>query len=170
MKKFLLPGLLLIIIGFVLLEIIAAGDTHVVVVEDNMTLASENGKLKTENKKLKSENSKLAELNNKLSSDLKQVTVADPYPAAASTSKTEDALPKAVITIEQEIDAEMGWCTTDIAYDLLEEKLGKKPTKEQYKYALLDLLKRNMLYHPGEPDPYVKANKVTIKEIENLTK
>ena len=169
-KKFLLPGILLVIIAFVLLNIVTAGDKHVTVVEDNATLVNENGKLKTENKQLKSENNKLASLNNKLSADLTKVMTAVTLTASAKEVKVNDKLPKAIVTIEEEIESELGWCTPDIAYGLLEEKLEKTPTKEEYKRTLVNLLNRDMLYNPGTPDPYVKGTKVTQSQINKIIK
>ena len=168
-KKFLLPGLLLVIVAFVLLDIVTAGDSHITVVEDNATLVSENGKLKKENKQLKSENNKLASLNDKLSTDLTKVMSAAKSTFAIKKPKVNEVLPKIIVTIEEDIELELGWCTPDIAYGLLEEKLGKAPTQEEYKRTLLDLLSKNMLFHPGEPDPYVKGKKVTKSEISRLT-
>ena len=170
-KKFLLPGLLLVTVVFVLLNIVTAGDKHVTVVEDNATLANENGKLKSENKQLKSENNKLASLNNKLSTDLTKVmSAAKSTFAIKKPEVVNEVLPKIIVTIEEDIESDLGWCTPDIAYNLLEEKLGKTPTQEEYKRTLLDLLSKNMLFHPGDPDPYVKGKKVTKSEINKLTK
>lgn len=176
-KRFLLPGLLLVTVAFVLLEIVAAGDTHVVVVEDNMTLASENGKLKTENKQLKSENNKLALLNEQLTADLTKTDVVEPEvlaassaPKAVKTPEVSNELPKIIVSIESEVEEGLGWCTPDIAYEMLQEKLGTFPTREEFKQTLLDLLKRNMLYHPGDPDPYLQGDKVTKLEINKLIK
>jgi len=182
-KRFLLPGLLLVIVAFVLLEIVTAGDSHIVVVEDNAALASENGKLKTENKQLKSENTKLALLNEQLTADLTRTDVIEPEVLAASAPPrasaapkaiveptASDKLPKIIVSIESEVEEGLGWCTPDIAYEMLQEKLGNIPTREEYKQTLLDLLKRNMLFHPGDPDPYVQGDKVTKLEINKLIK
>lgn len=176
-KRFLLPGLLLVTVAFVLLEIVTAGDSHIVVVEDNAALASENGKLKTENKQLKSENTKLALLNEQLTADLTRTDVIEPEVLAASAAPkviteptASDKLPKIIVSIESEVEEGLGWCTPDIAYEMLQDKLGNLPTREEYKQTLLDLLKRNMLFHPGDPDPYVQGDKVTKLEINKLIK
>lgn len=173
-KKLLLPGLLLVIVAFVILNIVTAGDKHVEVVTDNAVLVSENGKLKTENKQLKSENTKLAQLNTQLTADLSKATeVIKPEVLTASAppeTQVSDKLPKIIISIAGEIEEGYGWCTPDIAYEMLQEKLGDLPTQDEYKQTLLDLLKRNMLYHPGEPDPYLKGDKVTKLEINKLVK
>jgi cell division protein FtsB len=163
-KKFLLPIVLLAVIILVLFNVFNAGDKHVTVVKDNENLVAENGQLKTENGKLKSENSQLKEINNKLSSSL--ISIKD---SVKSTIKqSQGILPKAIIKIEKEINAELGWCTPDMAYSLLEEKLGKIPSKEEYKETLLDLLDKDMLYFPGNPDPYVKGKKVSKSKIDKI--
>lgn len=175
-KKFLLPGLLLVIVAFVILNIATAGDKHIEVVEDNATLVSENGKLKTENKQLKSENTKLALLNEQLTADLTKTDVVKPEvlttssPKAIAEPTVSDKLPKIIVSIESEVEEGLGWCTPDIAYEMLQDKLGNLPTREEYKQTLLDLLKRNMLFHPGDPDPYVQGDKVTKLEINKLIK
>lgn len=161
-KKVLLPIVLIAVVAFVLLNVFTAGDTHVGVVKDNIALVNENGQLKSENSQLKSENTKLLQLNNQLTADLTKAT------DAVASKESQKLLSKIIVTIEKNVDEDLGWCSPSTAYDLLKSKLGKTPSKSEYKQTLLDLVNKDMLYSPGTPDPYVKGKKITALQIDDL--
>lgn len=165
-KKFLLPGLLLVIIIFVILIDVTAGGKHVEVVQDNTLLVNENGKLKNENTHLKSENSKLIQLTNKLTADLTNIT--NSIKSVSTVKAPQNELSEIIVKIENEVQEDLGWCSPEGAYALLTDKLGKTPTKNIYKQTLKSLIKKNMLYYPGNPDPYMKGNKIKESEVDNL--
>lgn len=64
MKK--IKIVLLVAVGLIVLNIFFAGDKHVEVVEDNISLTEENQKLEGENRSLRSENASLKLENNDL--------------------------------------------------------------------------------------------------------
>jgi len=161
-KKVLLYVVLLAIIGFITLNIFTAGDKHVEVVEDNITLTNENSQLKTENNQLKSENSQLKSENQQLNSQISTLSIAK--------KEAETILPKTIIKIEKEVEDNMGWTFPEQAYDLLKEKLKRKPTDEEYKKTLIELIQKDLLYHPGVPDPYMKGKKVSNSEVDKVVR
>ena len=65
-KKFILPIVLLSVIGLVLLNIFTAGDKHVEVVGENVSLTNQVTTLKSENSNLKSLNADLTKKNQEL--------------------------------------------------------------------------------------------------------
>ena len=160
-KKVLLYVVLLAIIGFIILNIFTAGDKHVEVVEDNITLTNENSQLKTENNQLKSENSQLKSENQQLNSQISTLS-------NLAKKEAETILPKTIIKIEKEVEDNMGWTFPKQAYDLLKEKLKKEPTDEEYKKTLTELIQKDLLYYPGVPDPYMKGKKVLKSEINRV--
>lgn len=152
------------LITIVLFSDYSAGTHHVKTIDENTVLVKENGNLKSEVKNLKSENSKLKSNNLELATQLTSINKV----LSAKTKEASTKLPKAIVNIEEELEIQLGWCTPEIAYDLLTEKLGNEPTKEEYQKTLLDLLKKDMLYEPGTPDPYVRGKKFTISKINKI--
>lgn len=159
--KFILPLVLVGLLGFVFIDIFSAGNRHVEVIDKNVTLVSENQNLKTENNKLHSLNNQLLAENKQLNQELTNTTLA-------IKKEKESVLPKVIVKIEEEIELELGWSTPDIAYSLLEEKLKRKPTIEEYKKTLGDLLNKNLLFYPGHPDPYVKGKKISLSDLTKI--
>lgn len=159
--KFVLPLVLVGLLGFVLIDIFSAGNRHVEVVDENVALVSENQNLRTENNKLHSLNDQLLAENKQLNQELTNTTLA-------IKKEKESVLPKAIVKIEEEIELELGWSTPDIAYSLLEDKLKRKPTVEEYKKTLEDLLNKNLLFYPGNPDPYVKGKKISSSDLTKI--
>jgi len=165
-KKVLLYVVLLAIIGFIAFNIFTAGDKHVEVVEDNITLTNENSQLKTENGQLKSENSQLKSENQQLNSQISTLSNS----ISLAKKEAETILPKTIIKIEKEVEDNMGWTFPEQAYDLLKEKLKRKPTDEEYKKTLIELIQKDLLYHPGVPDPYMKGKKVSNSEVDKVVR
>lgn len=167
-KKLVILLILGIILGLFLIDVFSTGNRHIVVVDENVALTNENGQLKDENKKLVSENTSLKSENEKLNSEISKVNNQIYSIQGAVKQKESNIIPKAIIKIQNHIEAEMGWTTPELAYDLLKEKIGRNPTKEEYKTTLLDLESKDMLYEAGNPDPYSKGKKITKKYINSL--
>jgi len=162
--KFILPLVLVGLLGFIIISIFSAGNRHVEVVDENVTLASENKNLKSENNKLHSINNQLLAENKQLNQELTNVN----NKFLAIEKEKESILPKTIVKIEKEIELELGWSTPNIAYDLLKDKLKRKPTDEEYKKTLEDLLNKNLLFYPGNPDPYVKGKKILSSDLTKI--
>jgi hypothetical protein len=167
-KKLFLLILLGVILSLFLIDVFNTGNRHIVVVDENVALTDENGKLKNENKKLVSENSSLKNENEKLNSEISKVSSQMYSIETAIKQKESSILPKTIVKIENYVEAEMGWTTPELAYELLKDKLGRNPTKDEYKKTLYDLESKDMLYEAGNPDPYTKGNKITKRYIDNI--
>lgn len=167
-KKILILIILGIILSLFLVDVFSTGNRHIVVVDENVALTNENGLLKDENKKLVSENNNLKSENQKLNSEISKVNSQMYSIETAVKQKESNILPKTIVKIENYVEAEMGWTTPELAYDLLKDKLGRNPTKEEYKKTLLELESKDMLYEAGNPDPYTKGKKITKNYIDNL--
>jgi cell division protein FtsB len=163
-NKFALLGVLFLVVAFVILNIFTDGVQHVEVVDENIVLVGENGKLKAENGKLRAENGQLKSLANQLTKEKNTLLTS----AMDSAKKQLSVFPKALVKVEQEIDAQLGWASPEMTSQLLEEKLKRKPDEEEYRRALTDLYNKDMLYYPDYPDPYVKGKRVTKSEIAKL--
>ena len=162
-KKLIILLILGIILSLFLVDVFTTGNRHIVVVDENVELTNENGMLKDENKKLVSENNNLKSENQKLNSEITKVNSQMYSIETAIKQKENNILPKTIVKIENYVEAEMGWTTPELAYDLLKDKLGRNPTKDEYKKTLFELESKNMLYEAGNPDPYSKGNKITKK-------
>ena len=156
-KSYILPLMLvLILVGF-LFNVFNAGNRHVTVVGANVKLKTENVKLNTENKILKTENTQLKVENNALSTKLDDIT-----------SNPTTTLPKAIIQIEMDVHERIGWTTPEMAYDLLKEKLNRTPTRTEIQISFTKLIQRDLLYYPGNPDPYMRGDKVQYDEVNEI--
>ena len=165
-KRLIILTLLFAIIVLIFLSVFQTGNNHIVVVEENVSLANENGKLKEENKNLISENSSLKLENSKLNTELTKSNHFDSI-KKAQEKELEKIIPT-IVKIEKDIKEEIGWTTPEIAKELLKEKLNRNPTREEFKKTLEDLFSKNLLFQAGYPDPYVKGKKITKQYIDNL--
>jgi hypothetical protein len=166
MKKLALPLVLLGLVLMILLSIFTAGDTHVTVVGENETLTVSNTKLTSQNSQLKTLNNNLSAQNKQL---VTQVTTLSET-VNSLNEESEGIIVKTIVKIEKEIDDNRGWCSPEEAYDVLASKLIEKPTAEEFEQTLVDLCNRQLLNHPGEPDPNMMGKSVSRSEIKKLVK
>lgn len=168
-KKFVLPIVLLSVIGLVLLNIFTAGDKHVEVVGENVSLNNQVTTLKSENSNLKSLNADLTKKNQELTAENSSLNSSlNDLTSKKKEEKTKDIIPELVFRIEIDVQDNLGWISPDDVYEELTTKIGRKPTKEEYKQVLLDLLNKDLLYFSGYPDPYNKGEKVSKSKIDKL--
>jgi hypothetical protein len=163
-KKLLLPLLLISLVALVLLSIFTAGDNHVEVVGENVSLAEQNTQLKTENGSLKAENNQLVAKNEALSEQVVEMS---------STLDSVSSLPveKPIeVKVQSRIDTKYGWADPEYVWNLLSYELNRDPTKQEYRTSLLEALNNNALYYSSESDPELRGIAVKRSEIDSLIK
>jgi len=101
-KKFLLPIVLLAVVALVLLNIFTAGDKHVEVVGENVSLTEQNTQLQSENGQLKAENTQLVAKNEALVEQVAEVMMLADSVVEASAEKP---IP---IVVQDKIEAKYG--------------------------------------------------------------
>ena len=158
-KKYLLYLTLFTIIAFVILNITSAGDKHIIVVEENEVLIQENGQLKTENGNLKNENNRLTNENKSLNEQMSKLN---------SEKETIKPVKNIEKIVQNKIEEEYGWATPDYVYDILSDKLKRKPMPEEYKMSLLEVLGNKSLFYASSVDPQSPGKAITKKDIESL--
>jgi hypothetical protein len=167
--KYLIYLILFGILAFFVLNITVAGDKHVTVVGENVSLNEQNGQLKEENGELKSENGQLKSENNKLVSENQALNQK-----VAEISEMTDSLvaigqEKPVEAIVQDkIEAKYGWATPEYVWYVLEFQIDRVPNKNEYRASLLEVLNNNCLFYPDENDPELAGKKIKRSEIDSI--
>ena len=154
-----LLGILVAFVGLALLGMVNAGEKHVITVEENVHLTDVNHQLKCSNDSLVKENKTLIDKNNQLTA---QVTLLTDSVVKEPQTPKEDKFIVALRSLEKDVNEDMNWISPESLYDNLTEKLSRKPSVDEYKKALEDMLNLNLLYHYIKPDPYMKGAKVKI--------
>ena len=163
-QKFIILGVLLALLALVLGTTINAGEHHVIVVEENVHLVDDNHKLKSSNDSLVKENKALSDKANFLEGQIKAIK------DSVSTQPSVDPFKAVLVSLEKVVEEDLTWISPEAAYQTLEEKLNRKPTLEEFKNTLEDLLQKNLLYNYIHPDPYMKGKKVKQSDIPILVK
>lgn len=161
-KKYLLPIVLLAVVALVLLNIFTAGDSHVEVVGENVSLTKQNTQLQAENGQLKAENTQLVAKNEALK---EQVTLVSLMADSVKEANVEKPVP---IIVQDKIEAKYGWATPDYVFELLEFQLNGAQTKQEYKASLLEVINNKALFYPSEGDPESPGKAVKRFEIDSL--
>ncbi len=164
-KKYLIYLVLLGIICFVIGNIALTGDSHIVVVKENGVLTEQNGQLKKENGHLKNENKRLSSENKLLNEKVSTLTTKKAIKEDIKPEKKEE---KVELIIKNKIEQEYGWATPEYVYDVLQEKIKRKPSKKQYRMSLLEVLNSDALFYPLKEYPESKGERVLLKDIDSL--
>ena len=162
-----LLGILVAFVGLALLGMVNAGEKHVITVEENVHLTDVNHQLKCSNDSLVKENKTLIDKNNQLTA---QVTLLTDSVVKEPQTPKEDKFIVALRSLEKDVNEDMNWISPESLYDNLTEKLSRKPSIDEYKKALEDMLNLNLLYHYIKPDPYMKGAKVKNAELDKIAK
>jgi len=167
--KYLIYLILFGILAFFTLNITLAGDKHVTVVGENVSLNEQNGQLQAEKEQLQSENGKLKSENNKLTSENKALNekVVAISNKADSLVEANEEKPVEVI-VQNKIESKYGWATPNYVWDILQFQIDRIPTQSEYKASLLEVLNNNCLFYPSENDPELAGKKVKKSEIDSL--
>jgi cell division protein FtsB len=159
-------------VGLALLSMVNAGEKHVITVEENVHLTDVNHQLKCSNDSLVKENKTLTDKNNQLTAEMQNLSDSVFAKQAFESKKKlqESEFLIALHSLEKIVDVELEWISPEALYQALNEKMPRRPTEDEYKQALEDMLKLNLLYHYVKPDPYMKGAKVKKSEINKLVK
>lgn len=174
-KNVAILGSLVGILGLATGGMFLTGEKHLITVEENITLSTDNKKLRCANDSLVKENTSLTDKNKSLT--IKMLNLSDSV-SMISNSKAQESIKVlrnaefeiALFSLEKIVKEELTWISPEAAYQALSEKLPRIPTKEEFKETLEDMVSKNLLYHYIPPDPYMKGEKVTKKEINKIIK
>lgn len=159
-------------VGLAVLGMVDAGEKHVVTVEENHQLTEVNHKLKCSNDSIVKENKTLTTKNQELVAQVTSLTDSISSKQATESKKAlqESEFLIALYTLESIVKEELTWISPEALYQALTEKMPRRPTKEEYKQALEEMINLNLLHHYIKPDPYMKGSKVKKSEVNKLVK
>lgn len=162
--KLLLYSIIGAILTIIAIDLFSVGNKHVEVVEENTVLVESNEHLKSENGTLKSANAQLKAEKDSVVTKLGTVTKKLNVILKANS----ESLPPVIIKIEDDINLDMGWTNPQDAFERLQEKLSRVPTKEELKKTFTTLVEKDLLFFSSEKDPYIKSTQVIMSDIDML--